>query len=282
MRPGPVRSYCADVSELEDIRLSFDQVPQLYDQIRPTYPNELFDVLFAALPSQPRVLEVGPGTGQATGSLLRRAATVTAVEIGPSLAALLRTSFAAEARLDVINASFESVDVAPGSFDAVVCATAYHWISPQHQVDRPLELLVPGGVLGVIDLIQVESPIDGGYYERVQPIYAAYGQEKPNWAPKSYKTARPKIADLLTASGRYASVEVHRARWDQSYSSSEYRDLLLTFSGTQMMPEPQRSDMLNQLVAVIDQEHDGAITRPLVATLTLAEPAAELLRPLGT
>ena len=46
---------------------------------------------FALLPERPRVLEVGPGTGQATQNLYRtRRATVHAIEIGPAMAAKLR------------------------------------------------------------------------------------------------------------------------------------------------------------------------------------------------
>jgi hypothetical protein len=50
-----------------DIRLSFDRVAASYDDIRPHYPAELFDLLFSYLPDRPKIVEVGPGTGQATG-----------------------------------------------------------------------------------------------------------------------------------------------------------------------------------------------------------------------
>jgi hypothetical protein len=58
------------VARPADKRLSFNEVPDLYDEIRPTYPAELYDVLFAMLPSAPGIVEVGPGTGQATKDLL--------------------------------------------------------------------------------------------------------------------------------------------------------------------------------------------------------------------
>lgn len=64
---------------------------------------------------------------------------------------------------------------------------------------------------------------------------------------------------------------MHRVPWDQTYTSAEYRTLLLTYSGTSSRPEPARTDMVGQLVAVVDNEFDGSLTRPLVATLTLAE-----------
>lgn len=49
----------------------FDEVPELYDRARPTYPDELFADLTAITGVNERssVLEVGCGTGQATRSL---------------------------------------------------------------------------------------------------------------------------------------------------------------------------------------------------------------------
>ena len=50
----------------------------------------MFEDLFRLLPSHPAILEVGPGTGQATRSLAALGFSVTAVEPGPGMAALAR------------------------------------------------------------------------------------------------------------------------------------------------------------------------------------------------
>jgi len=256
----------------QDVRLTFDRVPELYDRARPAYPDWLLDQLFGRLPPRPRILEVGPGTGQATVGLLERGADVIAVEIGPALASAMRQKFAGDGRLRVVNASFEDAELELASFDVVVCATAYHWIEPKAQVERPIQLLKPGGALAVIDLIQVDSAVDRGYFERVQPIYEAFGKAQSRWDPKTYESAQPKIAAHLRASGCYDSVEVQRVPWDQTYTAIQYRDLLMSYSGTQMMTEPERTSMVEQLVEVIDSEFGGQLTRPLVATLTTATP----------
>lgn len=269
--PHPVDlvSYGSFMDAASDSRLTFDRVPDIYDQVRPTYPDELFQKLFAVLPTAPSILEIGPGTGQATQALLGGGAQVTAVELGPALADFLREKFVGDPSLTVVNASFEEADLGHDNFDAVVAATSYHWIPLVAQIERPLELLTPSGVLAVIDLIQVDSPTDHGYFERVQPIYDSFNNGRSDWEPKTYASAMPKIASHLEASGRYESIEVHRVPWDQTYTSDQYRNLLITYSGTQMMAEPMRSNMVDQLVSVIDDEFRGTVTRPLVATLTL-------------
>jgi SAM-dependent methyltransferase len=122
-----------------DKRLSFNEVPDVYDEIRPSYPAALYDVLFEMLPPQPMIVEVGPGTGQATRDLLARGASVHAVEIGPATAAKLRSNLPSD-RLRVTVGDFEELDFPPSSADALFSATAYHWISPEAQADRPANL----------------------------------------------------------------------------------------------------------------------------------------------
>jgi SAM-dependent methyltransferase len=73
-------------------RRSFDEAAEHYDAVRPGYPDALFDELASRVPPPADVLEVGPGTGQATGALLERGYRVLAVELGARLAAHARRS----------------------------------------------------------------------------------------------------------------------------------------------------------------------------------------------
>src|SRR5438045_878648 len=74
----------------------------------------LFGALFERQPDNcmRRVIEVGPGTGQATTALLARGALVTAVEVGPQLAAHLERTYRRQDRLTVLNAAFEDAPLA--------------------------------------------------------------------------------------------------------------------------------------------------------------------------
>jgi SAM-dependent methyltransferase len=159
----------------DDIRLSFNEAAEIYDGIRPSYPADLFAALFQMLPSQPKIVEVGPGTGQATKDLLTRGASVLAIEIGPAMAAKLRSNLPSD-RLEVVVGDLELVDMVMGAADAVFSATAFHWISREAQTDRPAAILRPGGIMAIVDLIQVDSPDDMGFFAAAQPIYQRYGQ----------------------------------------------------------------------------------------------------------
>ena len=67
----------------------FDESPDIYERARPVYPERMWDELFSLLPATPSVLEIGLGTGKATGALLVRGARIVACEPGRNLARYL-------------------------------------------------------------------------------------------------------------------------------------------------------------------------------------------------
>jgi SAM-dependent methyltransferase len=257
------------VERQDDIRLSFDRAAEIYDEVRPSYPAELFDTLFDLLPPAPEIVEVGPGTGQATVDLLARGASVHAVEIGPAMAAKLRSNLQTD-QLRVSVGDFEEIDIAAGSADAVFSATAYHWISGAAQTNRPASILKRGGVVAIVDLIQVDSPSDRGFFAAAQPVYDRYGEHHIGPPAPTRESVEPAMRAPLEADGRFARVVVHQYDWDQTYSASAYRKLMLSYSGTQMMDERDRIGLLDDMESFIMDNFDGQVIRPLVVTLTTA------------
>jgi SAM-dependent methyltransferase len=252
-----------------DVRLSFNEVPEIYDAIRPGYPAELYDVLFGMLPDDPEILEVGAGTGQATKDLLARGASVHAVEIGPATAAMLRSKLPSD-RLRVSVADFEELALPPASDDCVFSASAYHWISPAGQTNRPARLLRTGGVVAIVDVNQVASSVDRGFFAAAQPIYERYGQGHKGPPSPTREEVDPPLRQVFEDDHRFHRVAVRRWDWDQTYTAPDYRKLMLSYSVTQMMTQADRSGLLDDIESFINQDFGGHVTRPLVATLTTA------------
>lgn len=259
------------VARPDDARLTFNEVPGIYDEVRPSYPARMFEDLFGLLPKAPQIVEVGPGTGQATKDLLARGASVHAIEIGPAMAAMLRSNLPSD-RLRVTVGDFETTAMEPGA-DAVFSASAYHWISPPAQTGRPAEILAPGGLIAIVDPIQVDSHDDQGFFAAAQPIYERYGQGHKGAPAPPRNRVVAKAQEILEADHRYASTEVRCYDWDQTYSASQYRKLMLSYSVTQMMDETRRAGLLDDMESFIHDEFGGYVTRPLVVTLTTANLA---------
>lgn len=267
--------YLSESSEVHVPRLEsspFDAVPEVYDRVRPSYPEELFDALFAycaeGLGQPPtEVLEVGPGTGQATASLLARGVHITAVELGPGPAAFLSAKFADEPRLKVVNAAFEDVEVAAGSIDMIVSATAYHWIDADVRWTLPHRLLRENGVLALIDTVQVASEADRGYFAASQDIYDRWLPGEPPGAAPAPEDAAPQQWDEFRSCGLFEDIQLWQFRWDQRYERERYIDLVRSYSGTNRMEPAAREGFLAELGAYIDDNWDGYVVRPLVMAL---------------
>jgi protein-L-isoaspartate O-methyltransferase len=91
-----------------DLGRVFDEVLELYDRVRPTYPDDLFAdlVAIAGIDDRSRVLEVGCGTGQATRSLAALGCSVTAVEPGAGLVEVARRRLATFPNVEFQNSTF--------------------------------------------------------------------------------------------------------------------------------------------------------------------------------
>jgi ubiquinone/menaquinone biosynthesis C-methylase UbiE len=56
------------------LRTIFDEAASLYDEVRPGYPEDLFDdvISLSGIPAGGRILEIGCGTGQVTVPVAKR------------------------------------------------------------------------------------------------------------------------------------------------------------------------------------------------------------------
>jgi SAM-dependent methyltransferase len=248
----------------------FDESPEIYERARPVYPEQLWDELFARLPSSPMLVEIGPATGKATRALLSRGGRVVACEPGRNLASYLRANLGTTS-LEVRNETFEAATLGEAEYDGVVAATSFHWVDPQVRVPRSHGILRPGGVLAVIDTNQVASGVDLGYFRASQPIYDRHFPEEPSPAPEvPGRDVVPEAFGEIKASGLFEPVELSRYDWDQRYPTAAYVDLVRSYSGTAQMEAGRREAFLADLAAFIDRDFDGYVIRPLVVTLVCA------------
>lgn len=258
--------------EVSPDAVAFDNVPEIYDRARPSYPEPLFDDLWARLVTPgPEIVEIGPGTGKATRSLLERGATVTAVEPGRRMAEFLREKFAAAygERLRVVNSPFEAAELALAAFDIVFAATSFHWVDPAVRLSRAHEVLRAAGIIAIVSTNQIRSDADRGFFDRVQPIYRKYFPDEARDDLPGEDVVPAEFAEI-DGSLLFGSAELLRYRWDQSYATEQWADLVRSFSNTQVMEAVPREGLIADLSSFIDREYGGSITRPLVMTLTFA------------
>ncbi|MDX3235535.1 class I SAM-dependent methyltransferase [Streptomyces sp. ME03-5709C] len=252
------------------LRGVFDEDAQLYDRVRPGYPDVLFDDLaaFAGLGPGARVLEIGCGTGQATVPLAERGYHVTAVELGPSMAAVARQRLTGHPGAEVVVSAFEDWPLPGEPFDAVVSATAFHWIDPAVAVVKSADALRPGGVLAVV----TTHHVDGGTRDFFADVQECYERFDPATTPG----LRPRAAALVPAdsgetdrSGRFGRAVFHRYERELTYTTAAYLDLLLSYSGHRALAATRRQGLLACVGSLLDGRYGGRVVKRYLTELRM-------------
>ena len=139
-----------------DLSQSFGVASARYTAFRPEYPPSVYDFLTNNLSGERTVaVELGAGSGQATRRLAEIFDKVIAVEPDKRLAG--EGDFADNVIVQVVAA--EDADVPAGSANAVVSATAFHWMDQPLTCKRAAQWLRPGGVFFpfAFDVFQFEG-----------------------------------------------------------------------------------------------------------------------------
>jgi SAM-dependent methyltransferase len=254
------------------LRETFEEAPELYDRVRPDYPEELFDDLARLVGLLPgsRVLELGCGTGQATVSLARRGYRVVAVEFGAGLADVARKKLAPFPAVRVVNAAFEAWPLPTEPFDMVLAATSFHWIDRAIRVTKSADALRLGGALAVVSTHHVAGG-DEQFFADAQSCYERWDAETPRGGVRLPAAADvPSDREELDGSGRFDRVVLRRYERELTYSASEYRDLLLSYSGHRAMEPDAQRGLLSCIVRLIDERYGGRIAKRYMNELAVA------------
>lgn len=261
----------ADSKHRVELRRTFDSAAERYHRARPGYPPAVFEDIatLGGLGPDSRVLEIGCGTGQATIPLAQRDYRVLAVELGPKLAAVARRELAPYPKVEVVVADFETWQLPAEPFDAVVCATAFHWIDPEVRVAKAADALRSGGTLAIIGTEHVAGGTEQ-FFVDVQECYVRWNPDTPPGVRLPPAAEVAIDTDELDRSGRFGPVNVRRYEWEAPYSTRQYLDLLLTYSGHLALEPDARRQLLDCIGALIEDRYSGGIVKRYLTELRLA------------
>ena len=258
----------------EGRRVQFDGAAAGYAAARPGYPEALFDDLTALAGLSPggEIVEIGPGTGQATVPLARRGYRITAIELGAALAEETRRATRAFPGVTVLVGDFEALPLPPASCDLVTAATAFHWLDPATRYARTARLLLPGGALAPFRSEHVRCERDGDFSGVSQAVYA---RVLPEWAAAFLGIPWPdEVADAeaarIAAAGLFDEPTTRRYVWELTYDAAGYLALLDTYSDYRRLAPDTRARLFDALATMIDRDFGGRITMGYLTTLTVA------------
>jgi len=266
----------ADLTEQR--RTSFDAAAQLYDDVRPDYPEQMVDAIqsYARLPVAARALEIGAGTGQATALFAWRGIAVDAVEPGAAMADVIREKFAgSDLEVTVQTADFESAELEPGAYDLVLASTSWHWLTPGLRWQRVADVLRPGGALAAF--WNIPHWRRTALVDELDAVYEASGADLSQLGPML--TTEVEQGALMRewamdAPDPEAFTDLRGAQyhWSADYDADGYVALLGTY-GDHLTLDPEVREPLLANIAAVIEEYGGTIELPYTTHLLVGRRA---------
>jgi SAM-dependent methyltransferase len=250
----------------------FGADPAGYDAARPGHPDRVFEVLVERCGLRPgtAVLEVGPGTGQATRRLLELGADpLVAVEPDPQLAEYLTTHVDGE--YGVLVAPLEDAELRPETFDLAVAASAFHWVDEAAGLATMDAALRSEGWIALWWTLFGEGGKADSFIEATSPLLE--GLES---SPTKGLAGRPAHAldveartAALEAVG-FSGVEHELVRWRASWDTAGIRALYGSFSPIIRLEPDRRHALLDEIARIAEDDFGGHVERALTTSLYTA------------
>ena len=243
-----------------ELKTTFNTAAVLYEDVRPGYPEKLIQdiVELSGINDHSRILEVGCGTGKATRPFAEHGYEVLCLDIGADMIAVAKEKLKTFPNVSFVEQAFEAWKPV-GTFDLVISATAFHWVTPKVRYLRASAALGSNGFLAVFSNQHVHK--DEGFFVETQSLYDKY--------------YRPLAIDRPTHATDFPGVEAFEDPikrvypWAQTYSSEQYIKLLSTYSDHIALPDENRNLLFEGITNLIETKYNGQITKHYEAILDL-------------
>jgi SAM-dependent methyltransferase len=227
--------------------------------------------IVAASPG-PDLLDVGTGTGIAARQFQAAGGRVLGVEPDARMA-----DFARRTGVETEVAKFEDWDSAGREFDAVIAATAWHWVDPAAGAAKAARVLRPGGLL--VPFWHVSEPppeVTQAFvtaFRRAVPDSPFAFPQAPGQALEAYQGLLATAAGGIRAAGEFSDPEQWRYSWKQPYRRDEWLDQLPTSGALTRVPPDRLAEVLASVGAAIDALGGGITVQVTTVALAAARTA---------
>ena len=248
-----------------------------YDRGRPGHPPRVYEVLVERCGLVPgaNVLEVGPGTGQATRRLLELGADVIVVEPNDRLADHIRSV----GPVAVLNQPLEDVELLPESFDLAVAASSFHWIDEEVGLAKVAAALRRGGWAALWWTHSGAEEQPSSFQQALRPLVdellAARGialEESPavnaGGGPRFGLDAEARHEALAHAG--FEQIEHELIPWSHTWDGAGIRALFASFSPIIRLDDDTRAAVLDTVESVAERDFGGTVELPILTSLFTA------------
>ena len=225
-----------------EFRKIFDTIPEQFDKYRPRYSSELFASLieYAEIGEGKTVLELGPGTGQATDPILNTGCDYNAIELGEHLYEKMKQKYGHYPNFHIVNDDFITHDFGDRKYDMIYSAATIQWIPEEIAFAKTFDILKPGGTLAMLLMRGDYKTPNEELYNSIQKVYSEYYKPETEYTHGSFK---------YTNAPNYGYVDFEKREFfgKREFTADEY----VAYSGTHcdhlVIPEPYKTKLFEGL-----------------------------------
>lgn len=229
---------------MSTLRNTFGTDAENYDRFRPRYTEELFEFISADTEGK-KALEIGSGSGQATGWFLNKGYEVTCCEISSDFCDFLKEKYKNHA-ITVHNLPFEDFEGENEGFDLIFSATAFHWVDRDIGFPKLFSLLKKGGRLALFWNVPYGAYDNERLFDDIQK---AYGSER-KWGEPAEKYG---FCMEYLEKYPFEKIEKHIFKGHRRLSAEQYISLLETYSDHKAMEAERKNKLYENITSAIEK-----------------------------
>ena len=257
--------------DLQSKKTWYSSAVRAYDQTRPSYPQEIISRVLelAQISTSGRILEIGCGPGKATVAFAQMGFSLLCLEPNQDFCVLARQNCQQYPNVEILNTSFEEWSEEVEAFDAILAATAIHWISPEIAYPKAANALKENGSLILLwNVIPEPSP---SRYNSAREIYQTYAPSITAYEDQESQRARLQgIEKMVINSGKFVDLVSGWMECQAVYSIHDYLALLSTLSPYLKLEKHSRELLFRNLREIMEQEVEDRINMSYLSAFQVA------------
>ncbi len=228
-------------------------VAKTYDRVRPKYTEKFLNRVaeVAGLSIDANILEVGCGPGTATIDLAKMGFSVVALEPSLETCELARKNLISYPQVEVFETTFEEWAPIDRTFDAIVAATSWHWVTPELKYIKAASILKDKGSLVLLWNTAMQPSIE--IFEHLSGIFQEYIPTLSKYKDRDTQLSEIGVfADAAIESSLFSDSIREYQSMEVIYPIEDYLQLLTTYSPCIALSPIQRKDLLDKSRQVLE------------------------------
>lgn len=219
----------------------FSSAAELYQQVRPTYPQEIVHWLKEDLKLNPhsKVIDLGAGTGKFLDYLKQATTHIIAVE---PIAEMLEQLKIVHPEVQTQQASSHQIVLNDHSVDAILCAQSFHWFANIETLTEMHRLLKPHASLALI-WNQRDETVD--WVKALAQRLAEYEADTPRFHSNEWQNVFEQ-QNLFQLESKKVFVQTHTGTVENVVSKR-----LLSTSFIAAMPKAQQRKLKTEFENIV-------------------------------